>query len=310
MVRFIRRRILIAIPVLIGVSIVIFILVRLAPGDPVSAIFGLNPRTPEQVARARAELGLDDPLVVQYFLWIGRILTGDFGNSLYASAPVSSIILERLPITATLAVISLGTAVAIGIPLGVLSATKRDTWIDNVGRFLSIVAVSMPVFWFGLLLLLLFAFKWPLFPAGGSVADFGIKALVLPSVTLGFAFTGIIVRLTRSSVLEVLEEDYIRTARAKGLSGVRINFGHALGNSLIPVLTVIGIQTGVLLSGAVLTETVFAIPGLGRLMLDGVAARDYPLIMGTVVIIAFMYITLNLIVDILYAALDPRIRYG
>jgi len=310
MTRFILRRMLAAIPVLVGVSILIFILVRLAPGDPVRTVFGLNPATPEAMARVRAELGLDRPVVLQYFDWIGRVVTGDLGNSLYAGKPVSTVLLERMPITATLAGVSMGTAVVLGIPLGVLSAARRDSWLDNVGRFVAIVAVSMPVFWFGLLLLILFAVQWPIFPAGGSVDDFGLKALVLPAVTLGFAFTGIIMRLTRSSVLEVLEEDYIRTARAKGLSGARINFNHALGNSLIPVLTVVGIQTGVLLSGAVLTETVFAIPGLGRLMLDGVGARDYPLVMGTVLVVAVIYVTMNLIVDIMYAVLDPRIRYG
>lgn len=310
MTRFVVRRFLVAIPVLIGVSILIFILVRLAPGDPVRTVFGINPGTPEALARVRHELGLDRPVVIQYFSWIGRVLKGDFGMSLYAAMPVRDVILQRMPITVTLAIVSLGTAVTIGIPLGVLSAARRDSWIDNVGRFVAIVAVSMPVFWFGLLLLLLFAVQWPIFPAGGSVADFGLKALVLPSVTLGFAFTGIIMRLTRSSVLEVLEEDYIRTARAKGLSGARINFNHGLGNSLIPVLTVVGIQTGVLLSGAVLTETVFAIPGLGRLMLDGVGARDYPLVMGTVLVVAVIYVAMNLIVDIMYAVLDPRIRYG
>lgn len=310
MAHFVLRRLLVAIPVLIGVSILIFILVRLAPGDPILAIFGLNPRTPEAVARVRAELGLDDPLVVQYFSWVGRALRGDFGNSLYANQPVSTVILDRLPITATLATTSLVMAVSLGIPLGVWSATKRDRLFDNVGRFLAILAVSMPVFWFGLLLLLLFAVQWPLFPAGGSFAEFGVRALVLPTITLGLAFTGIVMRLTRSSVLEVLQEDYIRTARSKGLGSGRINFNHALGNSLIPVLTVVGIQTGVLLSGAVLTETVFAIPGLGRLMLDGVAARDYPLVMGTVLVVAVIYLVINLIVDILYAVLDPRIRYA
>lgn len=310
MTRFILRRILVAIPVLIGVSILIFILVRLAPGDPVRTVFGLNPGTPEAIARVTRELGLDRPILIQYFSWIGRLLVGDLGQSLYASMPVRDVIMQRMPITMTLAFTSLVTAIVLGIPLGVISAAKRDSWFDNIGRFAAIVAVSMPVFWFGLLLLLLFAVQWHIFPAGGSFADFGFKALVLPSITLGLAFTGVIMRLTRSSVLEVLEEDYIRTARAKGLSGARINFNHALGNSMIPVLTVVGLQTGVLLSGAVLTETVFAIPGLGRLMLDGVGARDYPLIMGTVLIVAVIYIVMNLLVDIMYAVLDPRIRYG
>jgi len=308
--RFILRRILAAIPVLIGVSIVVFALVHLAPGDPVRSVFGLRPATPAALAKARHDLGLDRSLPGQYLAWIWGVVRGDLGHSIYASQPVSEAILSRIPITATLTGISLVLAVGVGVPLGVVSATRKDGLLDNIGRFVSMAAVSMPVFWLGLLLLLLFALRWPIFPAGGSVADNGIGALVLPSVTLAFGFSGVVMRLTRASVLEVFEEDYIRTARAKGLSGARINFNHALGNSLIPVITVVGIQTSVLLSGAVLTETVFGIPGLGRLMLVGVSARDYPLVMGSVLMVAVIYVVLNLVVDVLYAVLDPRIRYG
>jgi peptide/nickel transport system permease protein len=309
LLRFVVRRILAAIPVLIGVSLVVFVLVHKAPGDPVQAMFGIRPPTPQAEVRIRHELGLDRSLPVQYVTWLGKAVRGQLGYSLYAHDSVAHLILQRLPTTVELTAVSMVLSIAIGIPLGVLSATRKDGILDNLGRVVSMVAVSMPVFWLGLLLLIVFALRFPILPAGGSVADEGWTALVLPSITLAASFTAIVVRLTRSSVLEVLGEDYVRTARAKGLPPLRINFRHALGNALIPVITVIGVQTGVLLSGAVLAETIFALPGLGRLMVDAVQARDYPLVMGSVLVVAVFYVAINLIVDVGYAVLDPRIRY-
>jgi ABC-type dipeptide/oligopeptide/nickel transport system permease component len=197
----------------------------------------------------------------------------------------------------------------IGVPLGVVSATRRNTMLDNAARIVAMLGVSMPVFWVGLLLIILFSLEWRLLPAGGSMDQYGPVALVLPSIALGGSFAGLIMRLSRSAMLEVLGNDYIRTARAKGLSPVTVDYRHALRNALIPVVTVLGFQTGVLLSGAVLTETIFSLPGLGRLLTDAVAARDYPLVLGSVLVVALIFVVLNLLVDLLYVVLDPRIRY-
>jgi peptide/nickel transport system permease protein len=303
------RRIVLLVPVLFGLSILAFLLIHLAPGDPVIAQLGLHP-TAETVARLRASLGLNDPLPVQYLVWLQRTLRGDLGQSLYAHAPVIDLIIQRFPTTLALTVLSTLIALAIGLPLGVVSATRRDSIIDNLGRILAIVGVSVPVFWLGFLLILAFAVAIRIFPPGGSVTQYGPIALVLPSIALGASFVGVIVRFTRASMLEVLGQEYMRTARAKGLTSLTINYRHALRNALIPLVTVIGLQIGVLLSGAVLTETVFSLPGLGLLMTNAVGARDYPLILGCVLVIAVLVILVNLAVDLFYGALDPRIRYG
>lgn len=308
MLRYSLRRLLLAIPTLLGVSMLVFILIHRAPGDPVQAMFGIHPQTGEAQAVLRHKLGLDRSLPVQYLSWCKDILHGRLGYSLYAHDSVAHLIWQRLPTTLELTVLSVAVSVVIGLPLGVLMAARKDGVLDNVGRIISMLAVSMPVFWLGLLLLIVFAVKWPVFPAGGGVSDYGWRALVLPTIALAASFTAIVMRLTRASVLDVLAQDYIRTAHAKGLSNRRVLFRHGLGNGLVPVVTVIGLQTGVLLSGAVLTETIFAMPGLGRLMVDAVSARDYPLVMGSVVVVAFFYIILNVIVDVLYGFLDPRIR--
>jgi ABC-type dipeptide/oligopeptide/nickel transport system permease component len=260
------------------------------------------------VARLRHLLGLDQPLAVQYFLWLGRVLTLDFGQSLYAHAPVTQLIVERMPTTIALAFCSTVLSVVLGVSFGVLSATHQGGWIDNVSRLVSVIGVSMPVFWLGMLLIILFALVIPIFPPGGSISQYGPIALVLPTITLGAAFSAIILRLTRASMLEVLNAEYVRTARAKGLRARDVAFRHALRNALIPVVTVTGLQTGTLLSGAVLTETIFSLPGLGRLMTDAVGARDYPLVLGSVLAVASLFVLVNLVVDILYAAVDPRIR--
>ena len=308
MLNYSIRRIVLLIPVLLGVSILVFLLIHLAPGDPVIAQLGLHP-TPETVERLRASLGLNDPLPVQYLIWLNRTLHGDLGISLYAHAPVTDLIIQRFPTTLALTVFSIGLALLIGLPLGVVSATHRDTVIDNVGRVFAIIGVSIPVFWLGFLLILVLAVQVRIFPPGGSVDQYGPVALVLPSITLGASFVGVIVRFTRASMLEVLGQDYVRTARAKGLAPLAVDYRHALGNALIPLVTVIGLQVGLLLSGAVLTETVFSLPGLGLLMTNAVAARDYPLILGSVLVVAVLVVLTNLVVDLLYGLLDPRLRY-
>jgi peptide/nickel transport system permease protein len=309
LLRYVARRLLVLLPVLLGVSVLVFVLIHLAPGDPITTMLGVHARTPGEAARLRHLLGLDQPLPVQYVKWLGRVVRGDFGDSLYAHVPVIDLIAERLPLTLELTLVSMVLSVAVGIPFGVLSATRKDSLIDNLGRVLAMVGVSMPVFWLGLLLIIVFALRLGVLPPGGSVADHGPVALVLPSVTLAASFTAIVVRLTRSSVLEVLGEDYVRTAHAKGLPPALVSYRHALSNALIPVVTVVGLQTGTLLSGAVLTETIFALPGLGRLMVDAVGARDYPLVLASVLFVAVVYVVLNLLVDVTYALLDPRVRY-
>jgi peptide/nickel transport system permease protein len=305
---YVLRRLLLLVPVLFGLSIFVFLLIHLAPGDPVETQLGIH-ATPQTIARLRLSLGLDQPLPVQYLIWLNRMLHGDLGTSLYAHAPVTSLILQRFPTTLVLTISSTVVALLIGVPLGVLSATRRGGVTDNVGRLISIIGISIPVFWLGFLLMLAFAVKIPIFPAGGSVSTYGPIALVLPTLTLGAAFAGVIVRFTRASMLEVLGQDYVRTARAKGLSARTVNYRHALRNALIPLVTVVGLQVGVLLAGAVLTETVFSLPGLGLLMTDAVAARDYPLILGCVLFVAVLVVLVNLVVDLLYGVLDPRVRY-
>jgi peptide/nickel transport system permease protein len=302
------RRILLGVPVLFGLSILVFLLIHLAPGDPVTVQLGIH-ATAETAARLRNSLGLNAPLPVQYALWLSRVVRLDLGTSLYAHAPVTELIAQRFPTTLALTVASILLSLVIGVPLGVVSATRRDEIIDNVGRLFSIVDVSVPVFWLGFLLILAFAIAIPAFPPGGSPSEYGPIALVLPSVALGASFAGVVVRLTRAAMLEVLGEDYIRTAQAKGLSTFAVNYRHALGNSLIPLVTVVGLQVGVLLSGAVLTETVFSLPGLGLLMVGAVAARDYPMILGAVLFVAVLVVLVNLAVDLLYGVLDPRVRY-
>jgi len=306
--RYAARRILLVVPVLFGLSILVFLLIHLAPGDPVTSQLGIH-ATAETAARLRSSLGLDEPLALQYALWLKRVVQLDLGTSLYAHAPVAELIAERFPTTLALTIASILLSLLIGVPLGVVSATRRDGIIDNVGRVLSIIDVSIPVFWLGFLLILTFAIVIPVFPPGGSVSQYGPSALVLPSVTLGASFAGIVVRFTRAAMLEALGEDYIRTARAKGLTTYAVNYRHALVNSLIPLVTVVGLQVGVLLSGAVLTETVFSLPGLGLLMIGAVSARDYPMILGCVLFVAVLVVLVNLTVDLLYGVLDPRVRY-
>lgn len=313
MLKYIYQRLLLLIPMLLGVSIFTFGLLQIVPGDPITGTFGLDIENMDdsQLERLRDELGLNDPLPVQYLRYLERLLKGDFGRSISTRRPVSLDLVERYPATLLLALASLLVVITISIPLGVLSARHRNSWIDNIAMLVSLFGVSMPNFWVGIMLILIFALYIPIFPSFG-MGD-GIQgtfmSLVLPAMTLGTSLAGFVTRLTRSSMLEVLSQDYMRTARAKGLTERATLMRHGLKNAFIPVITVLGLQFAGLLSGSVVVERVFAWPGIGRFAVDAIARRDYPVIMGTVLIFASTFVLTNLILDILYVFFDPRIRY-
>ena len=315
MSRFLVRRLLLLVPVLMGVSVIVFLVLHLAPGDPAEIMLG-SQATQEDRLRLRADLGLDDPLHVQYGRWLGHVARGDLGRSLWMRRPVLGEVLVRLKATLILT----GTALVLssigGVALGVLSATRPNSWLDRTSAIASLFGASMPVFWLGIVLMVVFSLTLGWLPASGMYAPYGggdvedlLRHLVLPALTLAAASVTIVARLTRSAMLEVLGQDYIRTARAKGLVERRIVVRHALKNALVPIVTVIGVQAGYLLGGAVLTETVFAWPGVGTLMVQGILARDIPLVQGCVLVVALTFVLVNLFVDLLYAWLDPRIRY-
>ncbi|MCL6500199.1 MAG: ABC transporter permease [Firmicutes bacterium] len=303
--RYVLKRVLLALPVLLGVSVVVFVAIRLIPGDPAQIMAG-QAATEEVVRQIRQSLGLDQPLPVQYLYFLRNVVRGDLGRSLFNGAPVVEELGQRFPRTVRLALASMVVASLIGIPAGILAATRHLSWLDTLVMLVALVGVSMPVFWLGLNLILVFSVRLQWLPAFGYETW---RHLLLPSVTLGAASAAIVARMTRSSMLEVLGQDYIRTARAKGLAERVVVNRHALRNALIPVVTVLGLHLGTLLSGAVLTETVFAWPGIGRLLVDAVLARDYPIIQGATLLIAATFVALNLAVDLLYGLLDPRIRY-
>lgn len=305
MSRYILRRLLYAIPVMLVVSLIVFGILHIAPGDPATMLAGEDAR-PEDVAAIKANYGLDQPLYVQYGVWLGNALRGDFGRSIVTRRPVMDEIATRLPSTAQLAVSALFLAVILGMIVGVISATRQYSALDHGVMVLALLGVSMPVFWLGLMLIMIFAVELRWLPTGGTGT---IQQLVLPAVTLGAASTAIIARMTRSSMLEVVRQDYIRTARAKGLMERVVLVRHALKNALIPVATVVGIEFGYLLGGAVITETVFSRPGLGRLLVTSINSRDFPVVQGTLMLLAGSFVLVNLLVDILYGFLDPRIRY-
>ena len=313
MTKYIYRRLLLLIPMLLGVSAFTFLLLQVVPGDPVTAAYGLaiENMAPGQVERIREQLGLNDPLLVQYFRYLGRLLQGDLGRSISTRRPIATDLVQRYPATMILALASLLIVVMIALPLGVLSARYRNSWIDHFAMFISLSGVSMPNFWVGIMLILLFALYIPLFPSYGMRpgVEGMLKSLVLPALTLGTSLAGLVTRLTRSSMLEVISQDYMRTARAKGLSERDVLIKHGLKNACIPVITVLGLQFAGLLSGAVIVERVFAWPGIGRFAVDAISRRDYPVIMGTVLIFATTFVIINLLLDILYVYVDPRIRY-
>ncbi|MCL0030039.1 ABC transporter permease [Dehalococcoidia bacterium] len=304
--QYILRRLILTIPVLIGVSLLVFAMVRLVPGCPAVAIAGVH-ATPEFIEQVRRDLGLDRPLHTQYFIFMGNLLRGDLGVSTRTGRPAATEIWDKFPNTVELAMASMLVASVIGIIAGVISATRQYSIFDSGSMLVALFGVSVPVFWLGLMLMLLFAVTLDWLPAGGRGGT--IEYLILPAITLGTASAAIIARMTRSNMLEVLRQDFITTARAKGLRERIVTYKHALKNALIPVVTIIGLQSGILLGGAVLTETVFAWPGVGRLMVDSIMARDFPVVQGAVLLFAVCFVFINLFVDILYSFLDPRIRY-
>ena len=326
MSRYIARRLLQMIPLLIGISILVFLLVHLSPGDPIRMLLGED-ATDEDVARLNEVYGFDQPLHIQYFRWLSNALQGNLGVSIRQGISVSTLIFERLGATLELAVVSVLIAVGLGVPLGIIAAVNRGTITDYATMILALIGVSTPGFWLGLILLSHVALKvdfFPIFGRDGSIfyglwvlvtqlrvdeLITGLRYIILPAFSIGTGMMAIIARLTRSSLLEVLGKDYIRTARAKGLDAKIVILKHALRNALMPVVTIIGIQFGAMLGGAVVTETVFAWPGVGRLVVNAISQRDFPIIQGGVLMMAIIFTLVNLMVDLSYALINPRIRY-
>jgi ABC-type dipeptide/oligopeptide/nickel transport system permease component len=303
-VRYLLRRLLLTIPVLIGVATLVFSLIHLVPGDPAQSMLG-DSAPPEDVARLRQSLGLDRPLFEQYRTFLGGVVRGDLGKSFRYGTPVTTEIRSRLGRTLQLALAAMAVAILFAIPLGIIAAVWRGTWIDHTAMTISLVGISMPNFWLGPLLAILFAVVLGWLPVAGS----GTAAhLVLPAITLGAALSAILARMTRASLLEELRELYVLSARARGVSRARAVLRHAFRNSLIPVVTIIGLQFGAVLTGTIITETIFAWPGVGRLLIQSINFRDYPLIQGCILFISFTYVMMNLITDLTYGLLDPRIR--
>ncbi len=307
MIRHIQRRLLSSIPIILGVATLTFALMHLLPGDPAETILAQSGGQAEAIEQLRHQLGLDLPLHVQYWHFLSSAARGDFGESIWLRRPVSEVLAEQLPATLELALAAMVLAVFIGLSLGILAALYHDTWIDRAAMALSVVGVATPIFWSGLLAIYLFAAALHWLPATGQ-GD--LRHLVLPAVVLGYGAAGSIARLVRSSMLDVLRQEYITAARGKGLRQKTVLLRHALRNALIPVVTMLGLQFGALLGGTVVTETVFSRQGLGRTLVDAVLWKDFPLVQGGVMLIAAIYIVVNLLVDISYAYIDPRIRYG
>ncbi len=304
MLRYLIRRLVLTIPVLIGVATLVFALIHFIPGDPAQAMLGEG-ATPEEVNQLRERLGLNRPILVQYGSFLRGLVRGDLGISLRNDQPVTRQILERVPATAELAFASMTVAILIAVPLGIVAAVWRGTGIDFSAMTLSLVGISVPNFWLGPLLAIIFAVELGWLPVGGRGT---LAHLVLPAVTLGAALAAILARMTRASLLEELGEPYVLAARAKGVSRTRAILHHAFRNSLIPIVTILGLQFGVVLTGAVITETIFAWPGIGRLLIQSISFRDYPLVQGCVLLIAVTYVGVNLLTDLTYSFLDPRIR--
>ncbi|HEV8352798.1 MAG TPA: ABC transporter permease [bacterium] len=332
--RYLARRLVELVPVAFGVLLVVFAISHLTPGDPVLIALGEH-ATPEAIDHLRAELQLNDPLPIQFGKYLGRALRGDLGRSIQNNEEVTEELRNRFPATIELTVAAMLIASAVGVLTGVIAAARQNSWFDGASMVVALFGFSMPIFWLGIMLILLFAWYLGWFPISGRLdytveitrvtnlyivdailtrnwpaLENALRHLVLPAVTLATVPLAIIARMTRSSLLEVLRQDYVRTARAKGLTERRVVSRHALKNAFIPVITVIGLNVGALLGGAILTETIFAWPGVGRLVVDAIFARDYPLVQGVVLVIALVFVLVNLLVDVSYAVLDPRIRYG
>ncbi len=307
--RRIGQRLAQLVPTTVGALVLVFVLMRVLPGDPAAAMLGTN-ATQQAVADLRSQLGLDKPLLQQFGDYVFGLVTLDLGRSLALRAPVSSLLAQALLPTLLLTVTGTLVSVVVGVPLGIVAALRRGTWMDYTATLLALLGISMPVFVWGVLLLLAFTLQWPLLPSAGAGSNplEVARALILPSIATGFFQVGLVARITRSSLLSILANDYVRTARAKGLGPPRVVGDHALRNALIPVLTVIGLNFGTLLGGAVVAETVFTRPGLGRLILDAIASRDYPVIQGVMIVSVVLVVLLNLIVDVLYGVADPRVH--
>jgi peptide/nickel transport system permease protein len=303
--RFLVRRILLTIPVLLGVATLVFSLIHLIPGDPVQSMLG-DGASPESVNELRARLGLDRPLYVQYMSFLNGVAHGNLGTSLRTSEPVTAAIADRLPATFELAAAAMLVAVVIAIPLGVIAAVGAGTFVDHIATTLALIGISMPSVWLGPLLAIVFAVELGWLPVSGRGT---LAQLVLPAVTLGAPLAAVLARMTRASVIDELRELYVMAARARGVSRVRAVLKHAFRNSLIPIVTVLGLQLGAVLTGAVITETIFAWPGVGRLLIQSIGFRDYPLVQGCILLIALTYVSMNLLTDLAYGFLDPRIRY-
>lgn len=314
MLRITLIRLVTVIPVLLGISVISFLVIRSIPGDVISSIMGQDFGDPEIEAEMRRYFGLDVPPHEQFIRWFGDLLRGDLGTSMRTGQPVLDEIMQRLPSTLLLAVSALLVAVLLSVPFGILSATRRNGVLDAVARVVSLIGLSVPNFWLGILLVYIFSVSLGWLPSQGANEEEGLlanlKYLILPAVTLGASLAAVNMRMTRSSMLEVLNQDYVRTARAKGLAERVVLGRHALRNSLIPVVTVLGIELGALLGGTVIIEQVFAWPGLGTMVIRGISQRDYPVVQGTLLFLAFFYVVVNFLVDLIYTYLDPRLRSG
>jgi peptide/nickel transport system permease protein len=305
MIAYIIRRILMLIPVLFGVIFISFSLLHLVPGDPAEILAGQE-ASAQDVARIRAEYGLDKPLVVQFGHFVWNAARGDLGISIQSRHPVNELLFQRLAFTLQLSFASILVASTIGLVAGIISSTRQYSVFDTASMLGALFGISMPIFWLGILLILVFAVKLHVLPSGGTGS---LRYLILPAIALGSASAAVIARMTRASMLEVARQDYIRTARATGYSERIVIFRHALKNAMIPVLTVFGLEFGYMLGGAVLTETVFSLPGIGRLLVEGIFARDYPVVQGAMILVATTFVLVNLLTDVAYAFFDPRIRY-
>lgn len=307
MLKYILYRLVASVPVLIGVSLAVFFMLRLVPGDPVQLMFvGQAQPSPERIQEMRHQLGLDLPIHQQYIQYMGDLLQGDLGNSIRSRQPVAPQIVERLPNTLKLATAGLAFAMVIGLTTGILSATFRGTWIDRTSMVVAVAGISIPGFWLGMMIMLLFGVRLGWFPVSGAESW---RQLVMPAATLGITASAVLTRLTRASMLEALNQDYVRTARAKGVQEFFVVWRHALRNALIPIVTIIGLLVGGLLSGAFIIEAVFAYPGIGALAVNALQARDFPMIQGVVLFVAVVYVAVNIITDVIYGFIDPRIKY-
>ncbi|PSP87661.1 peptide ABC transporter permease [Halobacteriales archaeon QS_4_66_20] len=312
MLRYLMRRLLTMIPVLFGVTVIISSLIYLAPGDPARAALG-NQADAEAIQEVRADLGVDDPIYVRYVDWLTDVLQGDMGTSIVTGEPVSAMIAERLPATLELSIVAMLITFIIALPLGVAAAVRQYSWLDTGSMIFAIFWLSMPSFWLGLILIFLFAVQWQIFPISGRADSFltleWLSYLALPAFAIGARRAGLLTRLMRSSMLEIINEDYIRTAKGKGIGSQAVVYTHAMKNAMIPVVTLVGLQVPLIISGSVIIEIVFAWPGLGRLLVDSVLRRDYPVVQAIVLVYSCLVLVANLAVDVSYTYLDPRITY-